>query len=311
MSTAPAHRRFMTRRQAVHVALFDGLPLVLLLAVVPLTWPWLRPGLYELGASLVLWLVSCLGITVGYHRLFTHRAFQCGRGVKLALGIAGSLAAAGPVIAWAATHRKHHQSSDAEGDPHSPNLAGSGWRGKWRGFLHAQVGWLVGHDLPSPLAHARDLLADPAALWVNGRYFAIVLGGIVAPALLVQLWEPGWRSFCTALVWAGFVRVMVVHQIISSVNSICHLFGSRPFATREQSRNNALLALPTVGESWHNNHHRHPSSAYIGLRWWQIDLGGWLVSALRRTGLIWNVIDARGRQSEARNPKLEAPAAEN
>jgi stearoyl-CoA desaturase (delta-9 desaturase) len=297
-----AHRTFMARRQAMHVLLFDGLPLPLLLIVVPLTWPRLAPTFYDFTAALALWLVSCLGITVGYHRLFTHRAFRCGRGVKVALGLAGSLAAAGPVIAWVATHRKHHQTSDAEGDPHSPHLAGAGWLGKARGFLHAQFGWLVGHDLPSPATYARDLLADPTVVWVNGRYFAAALAGIVAPALLVQLWSPGWRSFFSALVWAGFVRVLVVHQIISSVNSVCHLFGTRPYDTKEHSRNNALLALPTVGEAWHNNHHRHPASAYIGLRWWQLDPGGWLVAALHRAGLIWAVNDARAKPDATAEP---------
>jgi len=275
-----------------HLLVFDVLPPLIAVAVL-LVFPALRPNAYDISAASFMWLISSLGVTAGFHRLFSHRSFCCGAGVKICLAVAGSLAAAGPVISWAATHRKHHQASDKEGDPHSPRLHGRGFMAAVRGFLHAQIGWLARYDFPSPLAHARDLLEDPAVAWVNRMYLRIVFCGIMLPALLSQLVYPGIHAFLSSLIWAGLVRITLVHQIISSVNSVCHMLGSRPFPTRDHSRNNGFLALLTVGESWHNNHHRHPSSAYIGLRWWEIDPGGWLVSFLRRTGMAWDVIDAR------------------
>lgn len=293
---------FHSRRQVAYVVLFDGVPLLISILVVS-AFPSLRPRSYDLLVFVTMWLVTGLGVTVGYHRLFTHQAFKCGTAVKMVLGLAGSMAAPGPVISWVSTHRKHHQVSDKDGDPHSPHLHGAGWRGKLRGILHAQFGWLTRHDFPNPLTYARDLLADPVAVRINRLYLKAVMAGIILPALGSQFFEVGWQSFATCLLWGGLIRIAVLHQIISSVNSICHMFGSRPFNTSEQSRNNALLAIPTVGEAWHNNHHRFPSSAYLGLRWWEVDIGGWLVALLKRSGLIWDVVDARRKLFASKGKK--------
>ena len=284
----------VTRLQATHVVVFDVVP-VLLIVSVPFLFPDLRPRGYDWFVFFTMWLVSLLGITVGFHRLFTHRSFKCGGALKIVLGWAGSMAAAGPLIAWVATHRKHHQSTDVEGDPHSPHLGGGGILGKIKGLWHAQFGWTIGHPMTSPLKYARELLEDPVTLRISRNYFGIVALGIIIPAVGSQLVEPGWGSFLSCIVWGGFARIAFVHHVISSVNSICHRYGSRPFDTKEESRNNRWLALPTFGEGWHNNHHRFPSSAYIGLRRREFDLGGTLISALQRAGLIWNVMDARQR----------------
>lgn len=290
-----AQQKFMRRRQITHVMITDFAPVVIAVMVLCF-WPALTPSIYDFGIILIMWLVTMLGVTVGYHRLFTHRAFRCGNALKIVLGVAGSLSASGPVIAWVATHRKHHQASDKDGDPHSPNLSGEGLLGNLLGLVHAQIGWTTGHDFPSPLTHARDLLGDSSVVWVNRNYARIAVVGVIAPALVIQYFSPGWHSFLTCIIWAGLFRISLVHQLISSVNSICHFFGTRTYPTKDQSRNNILLALPTVGEAWHNNHHKYPQSAYIGLRWWEIDLGGWVVSALQVCGLIWNVNDARNKQ---------------
>ena len=281
----------------MHVLLFDVLPLVLGIGAF-IFCPALRPRRYDVAVFAGMWFITMLGVTAGYHRLFTHQAFKCGAAVKFALGWAGSMSAPGPVIAWVATHRKHHTASDVDGDPHSPHLAGEGWKGVLRGLWHAQVGWMVGHAFPSPLRYARDLLTDPVTLRINRDYFKIVAVGVFVPALGSQAFELGWASFLSCVLWGGLFRIAILHHVISSVNSVCHVFGSRPFDTKEESRNNAWLALPTVGEAWHNNHHRFPSSAFLGLRWWEIDLGGWLVALLQRCGFIWGVIDARKKLTE-------------
>jgi stearoyl-CoA desaturase (delta-9 desaturase) len=286
------------RRQLVHALIFDVLPLALP-SVALVFCPALRPRSYDVAVFALMWLITTLGITVGFHRLFTHQAFKCGSAVKFVLGWTGSMAATGPLIAWVATHRKHHTTSDADGDPHSPHLAGDGWVGRLRGLWHAQVGWTVGHAFPSPLRYARDLLVDPVALRINRDHFKIVALGVIAPALGSQFFEMGWASFLSCVLWGGLFRIVFVHQVMSSVNSVCHVFGSRPFDTKEESRNNVWLALPTVGEAWHNNHHKYPSSAFIGLRWWEIDLGGWLVALLQKCGLIWSVIDARQKSARS------------
>ncbi len=295
------HDPLLLRRQMIYVMAFDALPLFLA-TVAFIFIPALRPRPYDLAVFAGMWLITMLGVTVGYHRLFTHQAFKCGSAVKLALGWAGSMSAPGPVIAWVATHRKHHTASDVDGDPHSPHLAGGGWAGCLRGLWHAQMGWMIGHAFPSPLRYARDLLVDPVTLRINRDYFRIVAIGVLAPALGSQLFEVGWASFLSCVLWGGLFRIAILHHVISSVNSVCHVFGSRPFETKEESRNNAWLAIPTVGEAWHNNHHKFPSSAYLGLRWWEIDLGGWLVAMLERCGLIWGVIDARKKLSEPLAP---------
>jgi stearoyl-CoA desaturase (delta-9 desaturase) len=297
-TTAPDSLRdpLLRRRQLAYVLTFDVMPFVLAAAAFIL-WPAVRPRAYDWVVFAVMWLVTGLGVTVGYHRLFTHQAFKCGAAVKLALGWAGSMAAPGSVIAWVATHRKHHTASDCEGDPHSPHLAGGGWRGRLRGIFHAQVGWMIGHDFPSPLRYARDLIEDPVALRINRAYFKALALGVFVPALGSQFFEPGWPAFFSCVLWTGLFRIAFLRQVISTVNSLCHCFGSRPFETKEESRNNAWLALPTVGEAWHNNHHKYPSSAFLGLHWWEIDLGGWLVALLQKCGLIWGVIDARQKSA--------------
>ncbi len=275
-----------------HSLLFFWTPLGGVMVAV-LGWPRLHPTWYDLWAGVTLWAVSMLGITVGYHRLCTHRAFRSGPVTTLLLVGAGSLAGNFPVINWCTVHRRHHQRSDQPGDPHSPNLQGDGWRGFLRGIVHTQFGWIAGYPCPNPMTTVRDLLQDPSVMWVNRHYAQIVLGGVVAPAVVRQVFDPGWIGFLSTLVWAGFLRLLLVQQMIFTVNSLGHRLGSRPYATVDQSRNNPLVAALTMGEGWHNNHHRFPASAYLGLRWWELDPGAWLISLLRTLGLARDVLDPR------------------
>lgn len=298
---------FFRRRKLKHLLLFDVFPIasgIVVIACVPTLWP----RTYDVAVLGLMWLFTMLGISVGYHRCFTHQAFKCGLVMKWIFGIAGSMAASGPVIAWVTTHRKHHSSSDKDGDPHSPQLSGHGWRAKLRGIFHAQIGWLAGNAFQNPTKYSRDLLEDATVVKINRAYMKATWAGILLPALGSQLIETGIAPFASCVLWGGFIRIVVVHQAISSVNSICHCFGTRRYSTKDQSRNNGLLALPTAGEAWHNNHHRYPKSAFIGLQWWEIDLGGWLVTALQSAGLIWDVVDARRSLStEARIVDAEPP----
>lgn len=283
------HFRGLARR---HAWTFVYLPAFGVVAGI-LAWDVAPPTPYDLLSGLALWAISMLGITVGYHRLCTHRAFRCGPGVTVVLLAAGATAANYPVINWSAVHRRHHQHSDAEGDPHSPNLHGEGWRRRLRGILHTQWGWIHGYSMPNPWVVVPDLLANRAVMWANRHYTMLALTGLFLPAMLSPLFSPGWRGFLSAVIWAGFFRLLLVQQLIFTVNSLGHLWGTRPHPTADQSRNNALVAAVTMGEGWHNNHHRYPSSAFIGLRWWQLDPGAWLITVLRWAGLVWDVVDAR------------------
>jgi stearoyl-CoA desaturase (Delta-9 desaturase) len=219
----------------------------------------------------VLYLATGLGVTVGFHRL-THRSFETSRGMRAALAILGSAAVEGPVIPWVAGHRKHHTFSDGEGDPHSPHVGhGGGLRGALRALLHAHLGWLFVHTHRASMRrYAPDLLAASFGL-------GVALGGRVGAGL-------------TALLWGGGVRTFLVHHVTYSINSLRHTFGRRAFDTDDHSRNLAWLALPALGESWHNNHHAFPTSAVHGLGRRQPDPSAWVITGLERLGLVWNVV---------------------
>jgi stearoyl-CoA desaturase (delta-9 desaturase) len=240
----------------------------------------------------IVYLVTGLGITVGFHRLLTHRAFKTYAWVRGVLAALGSAAIEGPVISWVADHRKHHAFSDEEGDPHSPHVGhGGGWRGTLRGLFHAHVGWLFLHtQRASKRRFAPDLLRDGAVRFVDRTFLVWAVVGLAAPfGLGVAIGGTVFEGL-TALLWGGFVRVFVVHHVTYSINSLCHTFGRRPFGTNDESRNLAWLALPTFGEAWHNNHHAFPSSAAHGLRRWQLDPSAVVIWTLERLGLAWDVV---------------------
>jgi len=233
-----------------------------------------------------------LGVTVGFHRLFTHRSFKTSTPVRALFAVLGSAAVEGPLIEWVSTHRMHHRFSDREGDPHSPHTDRDlGWRGAFRGLLHAHLGWLFrATDLALPERYAPDLLADPLTRFVDRTFLVWVLAGLAAPFGLGVALSGTVAGGLTGLLWGGAVRILLLHHATFSINSLCHFFGRARFDTGDQSRNLAWLALPTFGEAWHNNHHAFPTSARHGLTRWQLDPGAWLIGALERVGLAWDVV---------------------
>jgi stearoyl-CoA desaturase (delta-9 desaturase) len=267
------------------------LPLGLLAWAAWLTW---GGALHwsDLVALAITYSLTGLGITVGFHRLLTHRSFKTSPALRGLLAALGSAAVEGPVIEWVANHRKHHQFSDEPGDPHSPHVGhASGWRGAVGGLFHAHVGWILGGDaLASEERYAKDLLADPVVRFVDRWFVLWVVLGLAFPFGLGVALTGTVVGGLTAMLWGGAVRMFLLHHATFSINSLCHFFGRRSFATGDQSRNLLWLALPTLGEAWHNNHHAFPTSARHGLRWWQLDPSAWLIGVLERTGLVWDVV---------------------
>jgi stearoyl-CoA desaturase (Delta-9 desaturase) len=240
----------------------------------------------------ICYVATGLGVTVGFHRLFTHRAFKTNRWMRGALAILGSAAIEGPVISWVADHRKHHAFSDCEGDPHSPHVDhGHGWRGALKGLWHAHVGWLFIHtNRGNKRRYAPDLLKDPVIRFVDRTFLVWAILGLLVPFGLGYLIGGSAHAALTALVWGGFVRMLVVHHVTYSINSLCHFFGRRAFATGDESRNLFWLAPFTFGESWHNNHHAFPTSFAHGLRRWQLDPSAAIIRLMEKTGLAWDVV---------------------
>jgi stearoyl-CoA desaturase (delta-9 desaturase) len=251
--------------------------------------------LLQVGAGLtavltltLLYALSGAGMTVGFHRLLAHRAFEAGPGLRACLVICGCLTGQGPPFYWVANHRRHHKFSDRPGDPHSPYWEGSTSLRGVRGFWHSHAGWTLSHELTDTLAYCRDLFRDPIVRAINKHYLRWFALGLVFPAAVGGALE-GFPGAVSGFLWGGLVRLFLVYHVTLAINSVTHLIGSRPFATREQSRNCALLAVPSLGESWHNNHHAFPSSAQFGLVRGQIDLGGVLIRVLEHLGLARHV----------------------
>jgi len=250
----------------------------------------LRPS--DLVVFGILYLLTGFGVTVGFHRLFTHRSFKTGPVVRAILAVLGSVAIEGPVISWVADHRKHHAFSDMEGDPPSPHVGhGGGWRGELRGFAHAHMGWLFIHTQRGARArYAPDLLRDPVVRFVDRTFVLWAVSGFVAAFALGALIGGSLTAGLTGLLWGGAVRLLVLHHLTYSINSVCHVFGRRRFATTDESRNVFWLALPTFGEAWHNNHHAFPTSARHGLGRWQLDPSAGVIRLLEASGLAWDVV---------------------
>ena len=254
----------------------------------------------DLSVFAVLYLLTGLGVTVGFHRLFTHRSFKTSPAVRGVLAVLGSAAIEGPVISWVADHRKHHAFSDREGDPHSPHVDhGVGLRGALRGLVHAHVGWLFIHtERGSRERYAPDLLADPVVEFVDRTFFVWAIGGLLAAFGLGYAIGGTWYAGLTGLLWGGAVRMLVLHHMTYSINSLCHFFGRRDYATEDHSRNLLWLALPTLGEAWHNNHHAFPTSARHGLSWRQPDISALVIRGLERAGLAWDVVSVPAERLE-------------
>jgi stearoyl-CoA desaturase (Delta-9 desaturase) len=246
----------------------------------------------DLAILAAAYAVTALGITVGFHRLLTHRSFKTSALVRGVMAAIGSAAIEGPVISWVADHRKHHAFADEPGDPHSPHVGhGGGWRGALRGLFHAHMGWLFIHtERGSKQRFAPDLIKDRMVRMVDRTFLLWALLGLAAPFAVGYVLGGTLVAGLTALLWGGAVRVFLVHHVTYSVNSVCHVFGRRRFATKDESRNVFWLALPTMGEAWHNNHHAFPTSASHGLRRWELDPSAAVIWALERLGLVWDVV---------------------
>ena len=242
----------------------------------------------DLAVMLIMYLVSCYGVTLGFHRLLTHRSFQTFKPVEYTLAILGSTAVQGPVMSWVADHRKHHAHTDQEGDPHSPHGHGGAIAGLW----YAHMGWLFEASGTSEHSrYARDLYEDRGMRVIHRTFGLWVLVGLLMPFGLGYLIDGTLAGALTAALWGGPVRIFALHHVTWSINSVCHFFGTRRFAVEDHSTNVFWLALFSLGESWHHNHHAFPRSALHGLRWWEIDPTAWLIRGMRRVRLAWNVVE--------------------
>jgi stearoyl-CoA desaturase (Delta-9 desaturase) len=278
-------------RDRIITALVTAVP-VLALGLV--AWQLWEKALHwsDLFIFVALYILCGLGVTVGFHRLFTHRSFATTRWLRFTFAVLGSAAIEGPVISWVADHRKHHAFSDKEGDPHSPHVGhGGGLRGALRGLAHAHVGWLFIHNQrAAKRRYAPDLLKDPVVTFVDRTFVAWAAAGLAVPFALGVALGHSLKTGLTAMLWGGAVRVLVVHHVTYSINSLCHYFGRRSFVTGDESRNLLWLAPLSLGESWHNNHHAFPTSASHGLRRWQIDPSAMVIRGLEKLGLAWDVV---------------------
>ena len=277
-----------TRAEQVTIRAFLLIPFAVLAASIPVFWGW-GVSWIDLAIGAGFYTVSTLGITVGYHRHFTHGAFKARRVLRVVLAIAGGLAAQGPVIGWVADHRRHHAFSDREGDPHSPWLFGTGPLALARGFWHAHMGWLFNRDKTNIDRFAPDLVADRPIRIVDRLFPLWVALSVTIPAVLGGLLTLSWGGALTAFLWAGLARISFQHHVTWSVNSICHMIGARPFASRDKSANFWPLAILSMGESWHNSHHADPTCARHGVLRGQIDVSARIIWMFERFGWAWQV----------------------
>lgn len=269
--------------QQVGVYVFVVVPLLALIAAVPFAWGW---GLtwVDVAIAAVFYVTSGLGITVGFHRYFTHGSFKAARPLRIALAVAGQLAMQGAVVDWVADHRRHHAFSDKEGDPHSPWLYGTSAAALAKGFWHAHTGWLFDRDQTNEKRFVPDLLADRDVMAVNRAFVPLSAATLLVPALLGGLLTWSVWGAVTALFWAGLVRVALLHHVTWSINSICHMIGNAPFAARDHSRNVWPLAVLSFGESWHNLHHADPTCARHGVQRGQVDISARVIWAFEKLG---------------------------
>ncbi|HEX9713661.1 MAG TPA: acyl-CoA desaturase [Actinomycetota bacterium] len=244
----------------------------------------------DLGVMLAFYAFTGLGVTLGYHRLFTHRSFRAVKPLRVILAVAGSMSVEGSVIAWSATHRRHHAYADQFGDPHSPHLAkAGGLRGVVLGLAHAHMGWLFDSEQSDRSEWAPDLVADRAIARIDRGFPLLTLATFLLPALAGLAITRSWVGMLTAFLWGSLVRVFLLHHVTWSINSICHFYGREAYQARDESRNVWALSIPSFGESWHNNHHAFPWSARLGLRAWQIDPGWYVLRLLRLVRAVRNV----------------------
>ncbi|HEU4973550.1 MAG TPA: acyl-CoA desaturase [Baekduia sp.] len=290
------------------------LPFLAFITAIVLLWNRIV-GWQDLAVLLVMYVLTGLGITVGYHRMLTHRSFQTSKTVERIFAVMGSMAVQGPVAQWVADHRKHHAHTDHEGDPHSPHagFAGGGVKGTLRGLFHAHIGWILTEDGGAARAkYAKDLEEDPGLSWITRHFLFLVIVSLAIPAVAGFLLSGGeLKGAATGLLWGGFVRIFLLHHVTWSINSICHFFGTRRFDVDDHSTNVFWLALPSFGEAWHHNHHTFPRSAEHGLARWErlMDPSAGVIWTLEKLGLVWNVVRITPeRQREKTLTAAKSPA---
>jgi stearoyl-CoA desaturase (delta-9 desaturase) len=285
------------------------IPFVAFLVAVVLLWN-TAIGPIDLAIFFVMYVITGLGITVGYHRLLTHRAFHVSKPVEYAFAVAGTMAVEGPPIAWVADHRKHHAHTDVEGDPHSPHVGhGSGLKGLW--FAHS--GWLMKTQGSADFRkYAPDVCEDKGMRWISRHFLQLAALGLLIPFVLgFVLHGFSLTAALWTLLWAGLVRIFFIHHVTWSINSICHFFGRRRFDIEDKSTNVAWLALVTFGESWHHNHHAFPRSARQGLGRWELDPSAMFIWTLEKAGIASNVVritPERQREKLAGAPRTNTTA---
>ena len=302
----------MTRAHRISNLIGAIVPFIAFLAAIALLWNE-YVGWHDLAVLALMYVITGLGITVGYHRMLTHRSFQTYKPLEYLWAFLGSMAVQGPVIAWVADHRKHHAHTDEEGDPHSPHVGhGDGILGALHGLWYAHMGWLFdAHGRADGEKYARDLVEDRGMTLMSRQFLSIVLIGLLIPAGLGYLLTGGTlKGAITGLVWGGLVRIFMLHHVTWSINSVCHFFGRRRFDIEDHSTNVFWLALPSFGESWHHNHHAFPRSAVHGLKWWEVDTSAMVIRAMKRLHLAWNVVEITPeRQAQKMAAKQSAVAA--
>jgi len=243
----------------------------------------------DMGVLIGMYLLTSIGITVGFHRLFVHRSFETSTFVKVIYGILGSMAVQGSLFTWVGMHRRHHQHSDTPDDPHTPHHHGGGVLGVLKGFWHSHIGWFFSPNPPDMEKYVKDLSSSRAMRIVDALFLLWVALGLFLPALIGGLITQSWSGVWTGLIWGGLVRVFVVHHITWSVNSACHLWGMRPFDSDDMSRNNIVFGILAMGEGWHNSHHAFPTSARHGLSWWQIDVSYYVIRTMSIFRIAWGL----------------------
>ena len=287
--------------QRTLVGVFVVVPLLALVAAIPLAWGW-GLGWHDVIIALAFYWATGLGITVGYHRYFTHGSFKAKTGLRVALAVFGSMAIEGPVFNWVADHRRHHKYSDREGDPHSPWRYGDDAKALTKGLVYAHTLWLFDPNKTSKPKFIPDLLADRKLRTVHKLFPLLVLTSLLLPALIGGLWGMSWHGALTAFFWASLVRIALLHHVTWSINSICHTFGDEAFEVRDRARNVSWLAVASFGESWHNLHHADPTCARHGVLKGQLDPSARVIWALEKLGWAYDVRWPDARRLEAKRP---------
>jgi stearoyl-CoA desaturase (delta-9 desaturase) len=276
------------RVEQVLLAVFVLAPFVALAVAVPLAWGWALSW-RDVVIAVVAYVVTGLGVTVGFHRYFTHGSFKAVRPLRIALALAGTLSIEGPIIQWVADHRRHHKYADKVGDPHSPWRFGSDWKALTKGLVYAHVGWMFAAERTSPTRFAPDLIADRDIARVSRAFPWLAGVSLLAPAVVGGLWGMSWQGAVTGFLWGSLVRMALLHHVTWSINSICHTFGKEPFEARDRSRNVAWLAILSFGESWHNLHHADPTCARHGVLRGQLDPSARVIWMLEKARLAYDV----------------------